>query len=63
MLADNVLDPAGFGNPHHPWSKLCVLVAFAAFLTGIGILLHGLGTAGEQRRARRQPPPAGQGGE
>jgi hypothetical protein len=62
MFAANVLDPHGLGNPYHPWSKLCALVAFAALLTGIGILLHGLGTAEEQRRARKQLPLGGPGG-
>jgi hypothetical protein len=62
MLAANVLDPHGLGNPHHPWSTLCALVALAALLTGIGILLHGLGTAEEQRRARKQRPLSGPSG-
>jgi DUF1707 SHOCT-like domain len=54
MLAAHVLDPNGLGNPYHPWSNLCGLVAFVAIITGLGILIHGLGTAEDQRRARRQ---------
>ena len=61
IFAANVLDPRGLGNPYHPGSKLCGLAAFVVLLTGIGILIHGLGTAEEQRRARRQLPPDGQG--
>ena len=60
LLAANVLDPHGLGNPYHPWSDLCRVVAFFALMAGIGILTHGLGTAAEQRRARRQLPPGGQ---
>jgi hypothetical protein len=36
-------------------------VALLAVMAGLGILIHGLGTAAEQRRARRQLPPGGQG--
>jgi hypothetical protein len=61
LLAANVLDPDGLGNPFHPWSDLCRLVAFAALITGAGILIHGLGTEAEQRRARRRLSPGGQG--
>lgn len=58
MFAANVLDPNGLGNPHHPWSMLCGLVAFVALLTGLGIFIHGMGTAEEQRRARKKLPSA-----
>ena len=58
LFASNVLDPNGLGNPYQPWSGLCGLVAFVVLLTGIGIAIHGLGTAQEQRRTRRQLPPA-----
>jgi hypothetical protein len=58
MFAANVLDPNGLGNPYHPWSKLCALVAFVFLITGLGIAMHGLGTAMDQRRTRRQLPPA-----
>jgi Domain of unknown function (DUF1707) len=56
-LAANVLDPNGLGNPYHHWSLLCVYVAFFAVITAIGIMIHGVGTAVEQRRSRRQLPP------
>ncbi len=58
LFASNVLDPNGLGNPYHPWSALCALAAFVVLLTGLGIAIHGLGTAADQRRARRQLPPA-----
>jgi hypothetical protein len=58
MFAANVLDPNGLGNPYHPWSKLCALVAFVFLITGLGVAMHGLGTAMDQRRTRRQLPPA-----
>ncbi|MGD0245752.1 MAG: DUF1707 domain-containing protein [Streptosporangiaceae bacterium] len=54
MFAANVLDPDGLGNPYHPWSRLCALVAFFTLFTGLGLATHGVGTAVEQRRARRQ---------
>jgi DUF1707 SHOCT-like domain len=62
LFAANVLDPAGLGNPYHPWSRLCVFAAFIAMVAGFIILVHGLGTAAEQRQARRQLPPGGQAG-
>jgi len=37
----NILDPRGLGNPYHPWSSLCRLVAMAAVLTALGILANG----------------------
>ena len=58
MFAADVLDPNGLGNPYHPWSKLCALVAFVVLMTGLGIGMHGLGTAMDQKRTRRQLPPA-----
>ena len=53
----NILDPRGLGNPYHPWSSLCRLVALAAVLTALGILANGVATSSEQRRSRRQLPP------
>ena len=60
MFAANVLDPNGLGNPYHPWSGLCALVAFVVLFTGLGIAIHGLGTAVDHRRTRRQLPPTGE---
>jgi uncharacterized membrane protein len=57
VFAANVLDPHGLGNPYHPGSTLCGLVAFVALITAIGVAIHGIGTAEEQRRARRQRSP------
>ena len=62
LFAANVLDPAGLGNPYHPWSRLCFFVALFTMVAGFIILVHGLGTAAEQRQARRQLPPGGQAG-
>jgi hypothetical protein len=53
VFAANVLDPVGFGAPQHPGGTLCGLVAFVAMIAGIGIMIHGLGTAEEQRRTRK----------
>lgn len=54
MLAAHVFDPDGLGHPYGPWGSLCGLVAFVAIITGLGVLIHGLGTAEDQRRVRRQ---------
>ncbi len=56
-VAANILDPNGLGNPYHPWSRLCLFVAVSAVVTAFGIMMHGVGTAVEQRRSRRQLPP------
>ena len=53
-FAANVLDPNHLGNPHHPWSTLCLFAAFFALMAALFILVHGLGTAAEQRQARKQ---------
>jgi hypothetical protein len=53
VLAASVLDPAGLGAPQHPGGTLCGLVAFVAVIAGIGVMIHGLGTAEEQRRTRK----------
>jgi hypothetical protein len=28
-VAANILDPHGLGNPYHPWSRLCLVVALS----------------------------------
>jgi hypothetical protein len=56
-LAADVLDPNGLGNPHHPWSLLCLVVALSAVGTALYIVLNGVATSVEQRRSRRPPPP------
>jgi hypothetical protein len=56
-LAADVLDPNGLGNPHHPWSLLCLVVALSAVGTALHIVLNGVATSVEQRRSRRLPPP------
>ena len=48
-----LLDPDGPG-PHHSGGPLLLTVAFLAVLTALGIFIHGVGTAVEQRRFRRQ---------
>ena len=57
LFAANVLDPHGLGNPYHPYSTLCLFAALAAMFAAVCIALNGIGTAVEQRRARRQLPP------
>jgi hypothetical protein len=63
QVAADILDPHGLGNPYHPWSRVCLVVALAAVGTAFGIFLNGVGTAIEQRRSRRQlqarPGPGG----
>jgi hypothetical protein len=46
-------DPPG-PNPHQSWAPLCLTVAFLAVLTALGIFIHGVGTAVEQRQSRRR---------
>jgi len=48
-----LLDPDGPG-PHHSGGPLLLTVAFLAVLTALGIFIHGVGTAVEQRQSRRQ---------
>ena len=50
LFAANVLDPHGLGNPYHPWSGLCALVALGLVLTALGIFATGVATSVEQRR-------------
>jgi hypothetical protein len=57
LFAANVLDPHGLGNPYHPWSSLCAVVALGLVLTALGIFATGVATSVEQRRSRRQLPP------
>ncbi len=57
LFAANVLDPHGLGNPYHPWSGLCALVAVGLVITASGIFATGVATSVEQRRSRRQLPP------
>jgi hypothetical protein len=64
LFAANVLDPHGLGNPYHPWSSLCAVVAIFATIAAVLIFAHGVGTSVEQRRSRRQlPPRPGRGGQ
>jgi hypothetical protein len=62
-VAANILDPHGLGNPYHPWSRICLVVALAAVGAAFAIVLNGVGTAIEQRHSRRQlqarPGPGG----
>ncbi len=48
-----LVDPDGPGpNPYHSWAPWCLTVAYLAVLTALGIFIHGVGTAVEQRRSR-----------
>jgi DUF1707 SHOCT-like domain len=52
-----LVDPDGPGpNPYHSWAPWCLTVAYLAVLTALGIFIHGVGTAVEQRQSRRQLP-------
>ena len=55
----DILDPRGLGNPYHPWSSLCRLVAFAAVVAALCILGRGMHSAAssKQRSSRGQLPP------
>jgi Domain of unknown function (DUF1707) len=56
-------DPGGPGpNPYHSWARLCLFVAFFAVVTALCIVIHGVGTAVEQRRSGVQLPRPGPGG-
>jgi len=57
LFAANVLDPHGLGNPHHPWSAWCAVVAWWAVMAAVCIMGFGVATSREQRRSRRQLPP------
>jgi len=57
LFAANVLDPHGLGNPYHPWSSLCRLVAFAAVVAALCILGRGVAASSKQRSSRGQLPP------
>ena len=54
-----LLDPDGSGpHPHQSWAPWCLTVAFFAVLTALGIVIHGVGTAVEQRRYRGETQTA-----
>ena len=40
-------------NPYQSWAPLCLTLAYLAVLTALGIFIHGVGAAVEQRRSRR----------
>jgi Domain of unknown function (DUF1707) len=50
-----LLDPDEPGpHAHHSGAPLCLTVAFLAVLTALGFVIHGVGTAVEQRRCQRE---------
>jgi hypothetical protein len=52
-----LVDSDGLGpNPHQSWAPWCLTVAYLAVLTALGIFIHGLGNAVEQRQSRKQLP-------
>ena len=55
-FAANVLDPRGLGNPYHPWSTLCALLAFAALCAAVVILWLGAEASWKQRHPPNQAP-------
>ena len=56
-FAADVLDPDGLGNPYHPWSLLCLIVALSLVGAALCIVMHGVAASAEQRRSRRPLPP------
>ena len=58
LFAANYLDPHGLGNPDHPWSALCATLAFVLLILAVFIAGLGVASSVEQRRLRRQLPPA-----
>ncbi len=49
-------DPPG-PTPYHSFAPLCFLIAFFAVLAALGFVIHGVGTAWEQRHPDGKPPP------
>jgi hypothetical protein len=52
LFAASYLDPHGLGNPYHPWSTLCVALAFALALAAVLIATAGAAAAVEQKDSR-----------
>jgi hypothetical protein len=50
-------DPPGGPAPYHSFAPLCFLLAFFAVLTALGFIIHGVGTAWEQRHPDGKLPP------
>jgi len=49
-------DPTGGTAPYYFLGPLCFLVAFFAVMTALGFVIHGVGTAWEQRHPGGKPP-------
>jgi hypothetical protein len=56
LFAADVLDPAGLGNPYHPWSTLCLLLACALVLVALAISVIGVAIAVDQKLPCEQLP-------
>lgn len=50
-------NPPGGPAPYHSFAPLCFLLAFFAVLTALGFIIHGVGTAWEQRHPDGKLPP------
>lgn len=57
VFGSEVIAPDGAGHPYNPWvSTLWGMLICVVMMTGLGIAVHGLGTAEDRRRVRRQVP-------
>lgn len=62
LFAANVLDPAGLGNPYHPWSALCLVSACMLVLVALSISVIGVAVAIDQKLPAEQLPSPSQHG-